>query len=355
MSWAPRFVPPIARFRTFCGVPFRAIPPAHWWVRPSLFPALAYQEEAGMTLRGPPESLGLEREIRTRKQVRDYAIRCAIEGGHEAKTEIRAKTRRRCSRRERWRNHALSQGGLKRSRAPGASPLRNSGAGSRVGCIPPGPMRDRAAHTPRWGQESRSHPKPKLRPVRIDVNSRLVTASPRRQSSAGYITNIDWRRRPRNLRRDICGPQRTRRRRIRKPRTGTATPDRRELPNHTAGNAGASVARRIGLHVVCLLVDHNTGTARVEQRSGAIAGEGTRAIPASSRTPGAFAPSPPTHVGSHSQRTCPPPECGCGFPHSGTLSFPLDRKRESPPVARSRPCSAEPGAIDTRGADRSHQ
>jgi hypothetical protein len=69
-------------------VPFRAIPPAHWWVRPSLFPALAYQEEAGMTLRGPPESLGLEREIFTRKQVRDYAIRSAIEGGHEAKTEI---------------------------------------------------------------------------------------------------------------------------------------------------------------------------------------------------------------------------------------------------------------------------
>src|ERR1017187_1876199 len=101
-----------------------------------------------------------------------------------------------------------------------------------------------------------------------------VTASPRRQSSAGYITNIDWRRRPRNLRPDICGPQRTRRRRIRKPRTGTATPDRRELLNHTAGNAGASVARRIGLHVVCLLGDHNTGTARVEQRSGAIAGEG---------------------------------------------------------------------------------
>ena len=230
-----------------------------------------------MTLRGPPESLGLEREIRTRKQVRDYAIRCAIEGGHEAKTEIRAETRRPCSRRERWRNHALSQGGLKRSRAPGANPLRNSGAncagagsqdsydGSRVGCVPPGPMRDRAAHTPRWGQESRSHPKPKLRPVRIDVNSRLVTASPRRQSSAGYITNIDWRRRPRNLRRDICGPQRTRRRRIRKSRTGTATPDRRELLNHTAGNAGASVSRRIGLHVVCLLVDHNTGTARVEQ------------------------------------------------------------------------------------------
>ena len=31
-----------------------------------------------MTLRGPPESLGLEKEIRTRKQVRDYAIRCAI-------------------------------------------------------------------------------------------------------------------------------------------------------------------------------------------------------------------------------------------------------------------------------------
>ena len=165
-----------------------------------------------MTLRGPPESLGLEREIRTRKQVPDYAVRCAIEGGHEAKTEIRAETRRPCSRRERWRNHALSQGGLKRSRAPGANPLRNSGAncagagsqdsydGSRVGCVPPGPMRDRAAHTPRWGQESRSHPKPKLRPVRIDVNSRLVTASPRRQSSAGYITNIDWRRRPRNLR-----------------------------------------------------------------------------------------------------------------------------------------------------------
>src|ERR1035437_4629065 len=101
-----------------------------------------------------------------------------------------------------------------------------------------------------------------------------VIASPRGESSAGYITNIDWRRRPRNLRPDICGPQRTRRRRIRKPRTGTATPDRRELLNHTAGNAGASVARRIGLHVVCLLVDHNTGTARVEQRSGAIAGEG---------------------------------------------------------------------------------
>ena len=137
----------------------------------------------------------------------------------------------------------MSQGGLKRSRAPGANPLRNSGAncagagsqdsydGSRVGCVPPGPMRDRAAHTPRWGQESRSHPKPKLRPVRIDINSPLVTASPRRQSSAGYITNIDWRRRPRNLRPDICGPQRTRRRRIRKSRTGTATPDRREKVN----------------------------------------------------------------------------------------------------------------------------
>src|ERR1017187_1744612 len=112
------------------------------------------------------------------------------------------------------------------------------------------------------------------RSPRFDINSCLVTASPRRQSSAGYITNIDWKRRPRNLRRDICGPQRTRRRRIRKTRTGTATPDRRELLNQTAGNAGASVARRIGLHVVCLLVDHNTGTARVEQLSGAIAGEG---------------------------------------------------------------------------------
>src|ERR1039458_8907097 len=44
--------------------------------------------------------------------------------------------------------------------------------------------------------------------------------------------------------------------------------------SNTAGNAGASASRRIGLHVVCLLVDHNTGTARVEQRSGAIASEG---------------------------------------------------------------------------------
>jgi len=85
-----------------------------------------------MTLRGPPESLGLEREIGTRKQVRDYAIRCAIRGFHEARTEIRAKTRRRCSRRERWRNHALSQCGLKRSRAPGANPLRNSCANWQV-------------------------------------------------------------------------------------------------------------------------------------------------------------------------------------------------------------------------------
>src|ERR1035437_5957822 len=107
-----------------------------------------------------------------------------------------------------------------------------------------------------------------------DVDRRQVPRRLGASSSAGYITDIDWRRRPRNLRADICGPQRTRRRRIRKPRTGTATPDRRELLNHTAGNAGASVARRIGLHVVCLLVDHNTGTARVEQRSGAIAGEG---------------------------------------------------------------------------------
>ena len=46
----------------------------------------------------------------------------------------------------------------------------------------------------------------------------------------------------------------------RESRTGIATPDRRELLNHTAANAGTSVARRIGLPVVCLLVDHNKGS-----------------------------------------------------------------------------------------------
>src|SRR5450759_667994 len=76
------------------------------------------------------------------------------------------------------------------------------------------------------------------------------------------------------------------------------------------------------------------------------------AKPASSRPPGACAPSPPTHGGSHSQRTFPPPACGCGFPQSSTLSFPLGRKRESPLVVRSRPCVAEHGATDSRGADR---
>jgi hypothetical protein len=38
-----------------------------------------------MTLRGPPGSLGLEGEIGTRKQVRHYAMRCAMEGFHKAK------------------------------------------------------------------------------------------------------------------------------------------------------------------------------------------------------------------------------------------------------------------------------
>ena len=46
----------------------------------------------------------------------------------------------------------------------------------------------------------------------------------------------------------------------RKSRTSVATPDRRELLNHTADNAGAGVACRIGLHVVCLLVVHNEGS-----------------------------------------------------------------------------------------------
>src|ERR1035437_1556161 len=91
-------------------------------------------------------------------------------------------------------------------------------------------------------------------PRRLDVSPRRVTS--RISTGEGGRVTCDQ---------DICGPQRTRRRRIRKSRTGTATPDRRELLNHTAGNAGASVSRRIGLHVVCLLVDHNTGTARVEQ------------------------------------------------------------------------------------------
>ena len=100
-------------------------------------------------------------------------------------------------------------------------------------------------------------------PRRLDASPRRLTS--RISTGDGGRVTCDQ---------DICGPQRTRRRRIRKSRTGTATPDRRKLLNHTAGNAGASVSRRIGLHVVCLLVDHNTGTARVEQRSGAIAGEG---------------------------------------------------------------------------------
>jgi len=91
-------------------------------------------------------------------------------------------------------------------------------------------------------------------PRRLDVSPRRVTS--RISTGEGGRVTCDQ---------DICGPQQTRRRRIRKSRTGTATPDRRELLNHTAGNAGASVSRRIGLHVVCLLVDHNTGTARVEQ------------------------------------------------------------------------------------------
>jgi hypothetical protein len=137
----------------------------------------------------------------------------------------------------------LSQGGLQRSRAPGANPRRNSCAncagagsqdsydGSRVGCVPRGPMRDRAAYTPRWGQESGSHSRPRLRRVRIDVNSRLVTASPPRQSSAGYITNIDRRRRPRNPLPDICGPQRTRRRRVRTSRTGIGVHRHEEVAN----------------------------------------------------------------------------------------------------------------------------
>ena len=56
-------------------------------------------------------------------------------------------------------------------------------------------------------------------------------------------------------------------------RAGIAAAACPELLNHTAGNADASVARRIGLHVVCLLVDHNARSARVEQRSGAVAGE----------------------------------------------------------------------------------
>ena len=112
------------------------------------------------------------------------------------------------------------------------------------------------------------------RSPRFDINSCLVTASPRRQSSADYVTNIDWRRGRvtcDEIFADPCGRGGAG---FEKPRTGTATPHRRELLNQTAGNAGASVSRRIGLHVVCLLVDHNTGTARVEQRSGAIAAEG---------------------------------------------------------------------------------
>ena len=43
---------------------------------------------------------------------------------------------------------------------------------------------------------------------------------------------------------------------------------RRGWCNLAAGAQQRLYAGRIGLHVVCLLVDHNTGTARVEQRSG---------------------------------------------------------------------------------------
>ena len=67
----------------------------------------------------------------------------------------------------------------------------------------------RAAHTPRRSQESRSHLKPRLRSTRIDINSRQGIASHRQPSSAGYITNIGWRGRLRNCRRNICGPHRS--------------------------------------------------------------------------------------------------------------------------------------------------
>lgn len=55
------------------------------------------------------------------------------------------------------------------------------------------PITTAAALTPRWGHESRSHPGPKLRPAHIDTSVPLCAASNRQPSSAGYITNTDWR------------------------------------------------------------------------------------------------------------------------------------------------------------------
>jgi hypothetical protein len=68
------------------------------------------------------------------------------------------------------------------------------------------PKTNAAAHTPRWGQESRSHLKPRIRSPCIDINSRPGVASHRRPSSARYITNIDWRGRLRDWRRSFCSP-----------------------------------------------------------------------------------------------------------------------------------------------------
>ena len=96
-------------------------------------------------------------------------------------------------------------------------------------------------HKPSWGQNPKVNVRWKHRDyhLRFDLDPRAASSSPL----------------PLQTQNPTSSPA---------PSAGTAAPVRPELLNHTAGNADPSVARRIGLHVVCHRVDHNARSARVE-------------------------------------------------------------------------------------------